>query len=53
MGQSQPLECRLRQDERLGLLARDDVRRARQAVEEPDLAEEVAGLEQADALRHS
>ncbi len=50
MGQSQSLEGRLRQHERLRRLERDDVRRAREAVEEPDLAEEVSGLEHADTL---
>ncbi len=49
--QPKPLEGRLRQDECLGLLKRDDVRRAREPVEEPDFAEQVTGLEQPNALR--
>src|SRR5262249_30996160 len=53
MDESQPLEGGLSQHERLGRLERDDVRRPRQAVEEADFAEQVAGLECADALRRS
>ena len=46
----EPLEGRLRQDECLGLLERNDVGRSRKAVEKSDFTEEVAGLEHAYAL---
>ncbi len=51
MHEAKPLERRLREDEGLRLLERDHVGRARQPVEEPDLAEEVARLEHAHPLR--
>ena len=46
----EPLKRGLGQNERLGLLERDDVRRSREPVEESDLAEEVAGLQDANSL---
>src|SRR5206468_12744344 len=49
--QPEALERGLRENERLGVFERDDVRRPRKPVEEADLAEEVARLEHADELR--
>jgi hypothetical protein len=51
MSEPESLEGRLRQDEGLGFLDRDDVGRSRKAVEDPDFSEEVARLEHAYALR--
>ena len=51
MGEPKPLKGRLGQNERLSLLERDHVRRSWEAVEETDLAEEVARLERANVLR--
>jgi hypothetical protein len=51
VGEPKPLKGRLGQNERLRLLERDHVRRSWEAVEEADLAEEVARLEHANVLR--
>ena len=51
MCQAQPLKGGLRQDERFPFLESDDVSGARAAVEERDLAEQVARFEEAGLSR--